>query len=191
MGGWVVVGVIILIAVVSAVSQMIKNQQEQAPRRPRPAGGSASAGGTKAGSGDIDRFLQELDKLRKKQADAGGSPARSAPVPVVKPKAKPRPAVVTPKRSKLDLPPPVVAPRRSDDLPVAAVVPPALPSVAPPQPLPPAMTGTATVSRPPRSQPVTPFGRNLAALLSGPQGLQLAIALQEVLGPPKCKRPPG
>jgi hypothetical protein len=46
---------------------------------------------------------------------------------------------------------------------------------------------TKPVSRP-RPQPKTPLARNLTGLLGSGQGVALAVVLQEVLGPPKCRK---
>ncbi len=49
----------------------------------------------------------------------------------------------------------------------------------------------------PRPAPKTPFAKHLTTLLATPHGLAAAIVLQEILGPPKCRRmsatppPPG
>lgn len=81
--------VFLLIAVItvmiSAVSQMMKNAQAPAPRpqnRPRPA------------SEDIDRFLQEIDRLRKKREEPSEPPVAS-PV-VARPVQRPIPVADTP-----------------------------------------------------------------------------------------------
>src|SRR5438046_10730864 len=95
MFGWIVLGVVILIAVVSAVSQMVRGQGRAAPRRPRPG---RSGGSARTSSGDIDRFLQEIDRLRKK--GEGGAAADKAR-PIAKPVRPPIP-VVEPTRRRID-----------------------------------------------------------------------------------------
>ncbi|MEO2091447.1 MAG: isoaspartyl peptidase/L-asparaginase [Gemmataceae bacterium] len=80
-------------------------------------------------------------------------------------------------------------PAPHDDLPVATVV--GGLSAAP------VVTAPAQLVKPERASAApaglgdaraTPFGRQFAGLLKGPNALALAVALQEVLGPPKCKR---
>jgi hypothetical protein len=187
--GLIVLGVVILIAVVSAISQMVKSQEEANPRDRRPRGGR-SGDGVRTSSGDIDRFLQEIDRLRKKGAPA---PVAEKPRPVAKPARQAIP-VVEPTRRRRE-PEPAIP--RGDDLPVAAVVPPAArqaraAKMAPPDPAQPhaqTIAGLGRVGgRPAAPVPQTEAGRQLIALLRNPQTVPLAVLLQEVLGPPKCKR---
>lgn len=197
MGGWAVVGVIIVIAVVSAISQMLKNQQEQAPRRRiNPAGNRGEP--VRGGSNDIDRFLQELDKLRKKQSGAPSGrteDASSSSPPVVKPKPKPKAKpVATPvpvKKAKS-----VAQPYRSKKSEEALLA-----EIAQASPIydPTAIAGSITtpdrvqsapsgIEKPPRPEPKTLFARDLLGLLSKGEAIPMAIVLSEVLGPPKCKK---
>lgn len=187
---WVIIGFIILVAVVSAVVQMLKSQQQvDAPRRERPARAGGPGGGVKNSPSDIDRFLQELDKLRKKAADGGGKPGpvKAKPAALAAKSKKVVPTVGPAKRPKLELPPAAPArSRRIDELPVAAVVPP----LAAPPPVTAALPSlpASPTARAARPTPATPFGKNLVAILGSPQAVPLAVVLQEVLGPPKCKR---
>jgi hypothetical protein len=147
----------------------------------------------------MDRFLAEIDRLRKKTAEAPPPPPNQAPaVPVVQPEKRqdrqdrqerPRPRVVAEvaELPKQDLgfaapPVPTVAPvQKPGELPVATVV------------TPPSTTGgpaTRVTRLAGRARPVakTPFAKNLTSLLATSQGLALAIVLQEILGPPRCKK---
>lgn len=163
--GTVVIAIIVIGAVIGAVSQVMKKQQEAAPaKRAR----TRQAAPTRTSQGDIDRFLQEIDRLRKK-------PAEPAPV-ASRPKAKVVAAVPTvrqakPVTSRTEFPPAKPAAPQ----PVPVVVPVASPITAP------------AVSKA-QAREMSPFGRNLATLLSGPQAVAMGIVLHEVLGPPKCKR---
>ena len=188
--GWVVLTIVIVVAVISAVSQVLKGQKEAAappPRRarPRPAQGGA---GVRSSSGDIDRFLQEIDRLRKRPAEAA-EPGRSKGRPTATPVRSAGVPVVEPVRARR-LDPPPVAPRL-EDLPVAAVVPPppARPALPPPTPAAPTIAALGKVATATaRKGPQTPFGKDLVAMFSGSrQAIATAVILQEVLGPPKCK----
>jgi hypothetical protein len=206
---WIVLGVVILVAVISAISQMIKNQEESAPKRTR-SGRSGSSGGVRSSSGDIDRFLQEIDRLRNKRGEAGAAEAEK---PKSRPVAKPvRPAipVVEPaRRSRIDTdaaprPVPTSSPSRVEQLPVAAVVPPEPSEPRParqarqarqarPAPPPPAQPHAIAAlgqvaSRPTQAAPRTDAGRQLLVLLQNPQSVPVAVLLQEILGPPKCRQ---
>lgn len=190
---WVVV-VIIVIAVVSAIAQTIKNQQEkeQAPRR--RTNSRANASGVKTGTSDMDRFLQEIEKLRKRAADGGDEPKK----PVAKPAKNPRtvPTVAPTKKSRRDAP--TIQPsRRIEELPTATVVSPPSP---PQQQFPaemstsiaqsaPQLTDRPTVSKAQVSVATSAFGKNLFGMLGNKQSLPLVIVLQEILGPPKSKSP--
>ena len=140
----------------------------------------------------MDRFLAEIDRLRKKTAEAPPPPPNQAPAaPVVQPEKrpdKPRPRVVAEvaELPKQDLgfaapQPPAPPASKPGELPVASVV------------APPSTTGapaTRITRFAGRARPVakTPFAKNLTSLLATSQGLALAIVLQEVLGPPPSKK---
>ena len=203
---WIIIAIVIISTVVGAVAKLLNNLNEMnnAPRnRPpaRPEGGAGGGGGgvVRQSSSDMDRFLAEIDRLRKKNADAP-PPARgeSAPAaPVVQPAKqpeKPRARVVAelaeaaPRPTDTGFGPPVVpmAPAattgpKAGDLPMASVV------------TPPAGTGapaTRVTRIAGRARPIakTPFAKNLTTLLNSGQGLALAIVLSEVLGPPRSKK---
>jgi hypothetical protein len=148
------------------------------------------------GTSDIDRFLAEIDRLRKK-AQGGPAPAPKAkPVvarPVVEAKPKPRP--------RLEMPPgatiPTVAMARpmSAEGPVVRAVPVAAPTVVTPP-------GSVRVEAPEATvrtvkaagqntgsrQQLSPFGRQLSAVLAGKQSLAMGVVLGEIFGPPKCRQ---
>jgi hypothetical protein len=191
MNVWVVV-VIIVIAVVSAIAQTIKNQQEkdQAPRR-RNNNSRANASGVKTGASDMDRFLQEIEKLRKRAADGGDEPKKPAARPAKSARAVP--TVVPAKRSKREAPTVPVS-RRIDDLPTATVVPPP-PSTpfpvdlpTPPPPVPALSLDRPMVSKASSPATATPFAKNLFTMLGNKQSIPTIIVLQEIFGPPKSRR---
>ena len=133
---------------------------------------------------DLDRFLAEIDRLRKK-AEGASSPPPPKAKPVVAKAVSPPPPPPKPKRVRIEEPPVV---------PVA--VPIASPLVAPAVPVkgPQEIREVAKVVAPAaiaaagarKQQPAA--ARNIAAMLANKQSLQLAIIAQEILGPPKCLR---
>jgi hypothetical protein len=157
-GEWIVPVVVLIVWVISTI---MKSREEE-PARPRKAGAEPGRKPT----GEIDKFLQGIDRLRRKSADESRA-ARPAPPPVV----RPVPAVTRVKpasRIEPPAPPPVVVQ-------AAPVVGPAMPS--------------------PRADRVVAGRRQLSGataafhLLRSPRTLASAVVLQEVLGPPKCRRP--
>ncbi|MBX3397749.1 MAG: hypothetical protein KF873_03340 [Gemmataceae bacterium] len=191
MNVWVVV-IIIVIAVVSAIAQTIKNQQEkeQTPRR-RNNNSRANASGVKTGASDMDRFLQEIEKLRKRAADGGDEPKK----PTARPAKTTRgvPTVAPAKKSKRDVPTIPVS-RRIEDLPPATVVPPPPPTPfpveapTPPPPVPALSLDRPMVSKTTRPASATPFAKNLFTMLGNKQSIPTIIVLQEIFGPPKSRR---
>jgi len=207
---WVVLVIVIISTVVGAVAKMLNNMNEMnAQRNARPparAEGGGGGGTVRQSSSDMDRFLAEIDRLRKKNADAPPpQPGQPAPVaPVVQPTKqpdRPRPRVVaelaesasrpdhgfaTPPTATQPPPlpplPPLPTGPRAGDLPVAAVVTPPSGTGAP------VATRVTRIASRPRPVPKTDFARNLTGLLNAGQGLAMAIVLQEILGPPKCQK---
>ncbi|MCZ2341821.1 MAG: hypothetical protein LC104_08500 [Bacteroidales bacterium] len=196
--------IVVISAIIGAVSQMMKNVQAAAPP-PRPGAQPRQSGD------EIDKFLEEIDRLRKRKhaTDTSGAQPVRRPTrtPVATPVAEPtpprreratdapafvpsrvtrlkeRPATppesrpTPPARPRTATPPKSDAPR-VEDLPIAA---PVSPSAArtPPKPAQPADTDESTE-----------FTRTLSGLLGGKDGLSLAIAMQEILNPPRCMRNP-
>ncbi|MFO0849018.1 MAG: hypothetical protein U0871_10770 [Gemmataceae bacterium] len=197
----VIVGISVAISVLSnwLKSQQQTEQAKAAERRStaRRAPAPEARPGKAAGS-DIDRFLEEIDKLRKRSAAEAspGAPVVAKPVVAKSARQTAEPAKPKPKRVVGEPPPfatvppvvqptavvpavPVVSPKRAEQLPVAPVV------AAPPRPAAAGSRPTGTASRTaPRSEVTT----QLAGLLKGKQGLQMAVVLHEVFGPPKCRR---
>ena len=158
----------------------------------------------------MDRFLAEIDRLRRKNAEGGDQqaarpasrPASAAPVAprpaerqrgrVIAELVEPQPAATR----RVDLsamaaPPLAVLPgtlspdardTRVEALPVAAVVGPTSATGAP------AATRVTKLPQRDRPAPKTDLAKNLTGLLTSGQGVAMAIILQEVLGPPKCRK---
>ena len=199
---WLVIIIVIISTVVGAVAKLLNNLNEMNAPRHRPAarpGGGGAGGVVRQSSSDMDRFLAEIDRLRRKNAEAS-PPQRGESVPVApvvqpaKPAEKPRARVVAelaeaqPRPTDTGFGPPVVptAPAattgpKAGDLPVATVVTPPIGTGAP-------ATKVTRLMLRPRPAPKTPFAKNLTTLLGTGQGLALAIVLSEVLGPPKCRK---
>ena len=171
---WIVPAVI---GVVWLLNAILRSRDNDEPVRPaRPAGDRPNAG--RGPTGDIDRFLQEIERMRRKSADERGESERPKPVPRV----RPVPQVVAVPRAR-----PVVRPVRTTEPPPVLVVEAPRAVAALPQPA--AVQPTTRVTRfmdaSRRSTPGTGMALNL---LKSPQSLAAAVVLQEVLGPPKCRR---
>lgn len=198
---WVILAIVVISTVVGAIAKLFNNLNEanaaNAARQRQAAQGGAAAGNNAGGAvrpanSDMDRFLAEIDRLRKKTAEAPPPPQNQAPaVPVVQPARqpdRPRPRVVA---ELVDLPKPDQgfgaspsaqgAQATQAAVAVAAVTAPSGETGAP------ATRVTRLASRP-RPVAKTPFAKNLTALLNSGQGLALAIVLQEILGPARCKK---
>lgn len=200
-----IVTIIIISAVVGAIAQFLNklNEMNAPPRRPgaaRPEGGTV-----RQSDKDMDRFLAEIDRLRRRnQEGAAEQPAPAPAKPVAPPPAprptrqpeRPRPRVVAElaeppaprRREQTDdrgfttphaAPPP--PPSSPGDLPVATVVRPGSSTGAP-------ATRVTTLPQRDRPTPKTDLARNLTGLLNSGQGVAMAVILQTVLGPPKSKQ---
>jgi hypothetical protein len=185
-GLFIFVAIVILSAIIGAVSQALKNQQqaEQARRAQARAANRGGGGAGRAGSSDIDRFLEEIDKLRRKSATGERERERPPAVPVARRAPRPTPADV-----------PTVSPRKprlSEEASRAFEVTAAPPRLAPLPRLEELPTAPVAAGRPigtpPQTRAKTEFATQLGALLGSQQALPLAVVLQEVLGPPKSKR---
>ena len=213
-----IVTIVIISAVVGVIAQFLNKMNEaNAPAR-RPPAARAEGGEARQSDKDMDRFLAEIDRLRKRNQETAGQETapKPAPKPVLPPvapvtrpsrqpdRSRPRviaelaePQLPSRRRDSTDNPAlttrlerreaadaqefPAAALTRPQDLPVAAVVAPLAPS---------AVAVTRVAPLPVRARPTakTELARHLTALLNSGQGVALAVILQEVLGPPKCKQ---
>jgi hypothetical protein len=196
---WIILGIVITVAVVSAIAQAIRKGQEDQPKdEPRRRSTARSGDGVRTGTSEMDRFLQEIEKLRKRTNEGGDAqkpaakPARAASVPTVAPKKSQRSDSI-----------PTVAPKRGiDRLPAAKVLsqPPLTrtSSTEPTQPSQPTLPTQPTMPSAPPSpilagqkaapKPTTPFGENLRTLLGSPGNIATAMVMNEIFGPPKSKQ---
>jgi hypothetical protein len=203
---WIVLIIVIISTVVGAVAKMLNNMNEmnaqrnnRPPARAEGGGGGGGGGAVRQSNSDMDRFLAEIDRLRKKNADAPPpQPGQAAPAaPVVQPTKqpdRPRPRVVAelaepparPGDRDVGFGPPALPAAttgpKAGDLPIATVVTPPSGTGAP------AATRVTRIAGRPRPVAKTPFAKSLTGLLNGGQGLAMAIVLQEILGPPKCQK---
>src|SRR5436190_19262088 len=114
----------VIIFVVWVLNHLLRNRENEEPVRPRAGSPAPNRGATN----DIDRFLQEIDRLRRKGGGRGETAERPAPKPV--PRARPTAQPVPRARP--------VAPIRDFPPVVELVAPvPVLPTAAPPPPGPP------------------------------------------------------
>ena len=150
------------------------------------------------GKSDIDRFLAEIDRLRKKAQGV------AAPPSVAKAKAKPvvAKAVEVKARPRLEMTQGATIPTvggtssrpNQDSIPTARPVTVASPvtprgSVRVEAPEATVQTVRTVVAAGQMSnKSLTPFARQLSALLAGKQSVPMAIVLTEIFGPPKSKR---
>src|SRR6516225_4868154 len=99
---WIVPVIVVIVWVINAI---LKSRENEEPVRPKRPGGGPREGRNPVG--DIDRFLQEIDRLRQKTAEERGQPV---PPPVVRPVPRARPAPTpAPPRPRPAARPPLVA----------------------------------------------------------------------------------
>jgi hypothetical protein len=205
-----IIVIVIISAVVGAIAQFLNKLGEMnAPaRRPPPRrpsrrddeGPAAAPARPPSADRDMDRFLAEIDRLRRKNTDspsAASSPPVAQPVrPSARPVDRARPRVVAELAEPAPPPPPsrrVEQPAQTytphaqpvaaqiEQLPLAQVVAPSSSTGAP-------ATRVTRLSAGPKGVPKSDFAQNLFNLLGSPQGVAIAVVVQEVLGPPKSKR---
>jgi hypothetical protein len=195
MNDWVTYAIPLIALVIWILSNLAKGneQQKKGPaggdqRQPPPQQAQAAAPAQAGRKEKIDQFLQEINERRKQREGQG----RVEPPPRPAPPPQP-PVVVRPKPT----PPPVRAERPTQPQRVLEALPAepileALPSSALEAPLGMALTAQEARllgSTPSVRQTVPTHLRALRSLLESGRGLRTAFMLQEVLGPPRCKKP--
>ena len=134
---------------------------------------------------DLDRFLAEIDRLRKK-AEGASSPPPPKTKPVVARVVSPPPPPKPAKRIRVEEPPiipvavPIAAPLAAPSVPVKGG-PQEIREVA--KIVAPAQIVAAGARK---QQPAA--AKNIAVILANRQSLAMAVVMQEILGPPKCRR---
>lgn len=195
-GGWVFFAIFIGIALISAISHVLKNQQQaEAPRRRQKQQRREQESVRVSSDADQDRFLAEIERLRRK----AGAPK---PVPTVKPVKKPQRPAYVPKLEELPAavvatsppPPPkaafgpIVTPASTTET-IRTIANITLVSK-------PAAAGSTTAAKMASTGTTmggttiaaTRFSRNLLALLQSKDALPMAVVLTEILGPPKSMK---
>jgi len=176
---WIVPVIVVIVWVINAI---LKSRENEEPVRPKRPGGGPRDGRNPVG--DIDRFLQEIDRLRQKTAEERGT----APPPVVRavPRARPVP-VPTPSRQRPAARPPLVV----EPLQVVQPISPRVPIVQPAarhgdtaRTLVPSKAGRMAASY----AVDLPRVSEALNLLRSRQSAATAMVLNEILGPPKCRR---
>ena len=215
MGGMalVVLGLFVLVWIISAV---VKASQDTGPKRPnggRPRPVDAQPRVERTSNSDIDRFMAEIDRLRRKGegAPAGGRAAdepRPAQKPIIDrpPRLESRPKPPEPPRRERERerdrdrerrqrqssrPAPPPPPPRTDPVPVLRPVAPEPPTTSASAPIKPATTAKtkATAVAGASSAASSPVFQTLQTLLRDRNGPAAALILAEVFGDPRARQP--
>ena len=209
----VVLGLFVLVWIISAV---VKASQDTGPKRPqaiRPRPRDPEPRVERTSNTDIDRFMAEIDRLRRKGegAPAGGRPAeqsRPAPKPIIDRPARlePRPKPAEPPRRERERDregdrerrqrqssrpaPPPPPPVRTDPVPILRPVAPEPPSTSASAPIKPATTAKtrATAVAGAASAAHSPVVQVLQTVLRDRNGRAAALILAEVFGEPRGRR---
>src|SRR5262245_11681707 len=215
MGGMalVVLGLFVLVWIISAVVKASQDsggrRNGQAPARPQQQGGNAAPRVERTSNSDIDRFMAEIDRLRRRGegAPAGrpAEPPRPAPRPPEPPRptprAEPRPRPSERRerererdrdRERRTRPTPPPTPPRTEPIPVLRPVAPEAPTpppAAPPPPPKPARPATpAAAAKLTSARPPSPVLEALQAVSKSKQGPAAALILAEIFGDPPGRR---
>jgi hypothetical protein len=202
----VVLGLFVLVWIISAVVKASQNSSPPArsrnvSNRPQPASDAPRVERTT--ETDIDRFMAEIDRLRRR-GEAGVPQGRpgEAPRPTTdtrpSARAEPRPRGPEHRRDRERRPRPVVRPTPpplpTESVPVLrplAPEPPAPPTgpppppPAPPKPVKPAKPAAAAAVK---SAPPSPVLQTIQGVLKTRQGPAAALILAEILGEPPGRR---
>ena len=193
-----IVAIVVISAVVGAIAQFMNKLNEANAPSPRRLDVREPS---RQPDKEMDRFLAEIDRLRKKNAEPA-EPTAAKPQGGAKPNLKPKPAVRVNSRSEkpkgrivAELVEPLPK-RRGNVAPIALPVPP--PDGSTKSEILPIATvlglatlGEVSATKLPqrgRPDPKTNFAKNLTNLLNSGQGAAMAVILQEILGPPKSKK---
>lgn len=205
-------GIMVGLSILGWLTQKLKNSQDRKQverdrerRANSPTVPVVTSSAARPAAADLNRFMEEIDKLRQRGAPGAPPP----PIPQARPMPKAIPVVAAKKKIRLGESAPTTfettaAPIQSrsmnpaDDLPVAAVV---SPTFAPPTIKPTSAKGGAPVVtaavkaisgvtkyKERNTGATTPFGRQLVALLGNANSMPMAVVLQEILGPSKCQQ---
>jgi hypothetical protein len=171
------------------LNNLIRNADDKQARNAQRRAEAEEAQPAEQPKSDVDQFLEEINRMRRRTEP----PRRQEPPEVVRAEPRPSepprpvyvPTVVETPRPERPRPRPAQRPRTQVARPVApkpgAEILDVIPVAAPVAP-----HKAPTVSAPTR-QP-SPAVVQLRSMLRSPGTIQAAIVLQEVLGPPRCRR---
>jgi hypothetical protein len=165
---WIPIVIALILWIISAMARSAKAKEKEKEKPVEPNQGRPPR--RRPSSADIDRFLEEVKRRQMEQRRRQAEPPAVEPVIVVEPAPRPKP-------------PPVRRPplRRAEPVLVAEAIPVAVPVEAARRP--------EIVSAPEMPRAKLPdHVVELERLLRSPQGLRTAFVLNEILGPPRCKR---
>jgi hypothetical protein len=167
----------VIIAIVWILNAVLRNRENDEPVRV-PRGKAGGGRPDRAPASDIDRFLQEIEAM-KKRATAAAPPAPAKPAaPKPRPAARPAGPTARPSTPRVRIivgeAPAVAAP------PAVAVTLPEPPQVRTPRP---SMIAPPAAASPGRRPTI-----NALQLLRSPSAAINAVILSEILGPPKSRR---
>jgi hypothetical protein len=172
----------VFIVVVWIVQYVLRNREKEEPLRAARGKPGDRPANRNPGS-EIDRFLQEIERMKKKSGEERPEPPKPnrAPLPKV------LPVVAKPPRVRPVAPRVSVGPANAESVPVIAIerMPTSTPSAAALRPVGTLVTAPKAIARPRRLSPALD---GALRLLRSPQSAASAIVLNEILGPPKCKR---
>jgi hypothetical protein len=210
---WLIPLVVVFVIILSNLAKITQEEKKNVPRRrPRPAEDNPPR--PRRSPGEIDKFLEEINRRRREGTEQRQPvAAERPPAPSPRPVAERRPRREVPSltqdipsvvpatvRSPAPAPPsvvlmpakqPVPAERGRPAVMVEQVV---VASAVPPLPAAPAAAGGVAPGAPAAVvalKPDTPTAVLLRQLLRSPQSLKTAIVLREVLDGPLCRRGPG
>jgi hypothetical protein len=159
----------VIVVIIYVIGWIVKAKEEIDAKAKRPIG--------KAPGQELDKFLQEIERLRR-QNEAAPEPVARRDVDDLENIEIKRPPVIVPIP-----PPPVVV--RSRPAPTPAPTPsparPRQPKAAKPRP------AAAPASKTPNARP-NELTTGVMALIRNPRTIANAMVLNEIFGPPKSKR---
>lgn len=179
----------VIIVLIWIVNSFLRGNEEEKPgprRRPLPGNEARPGQVPRRPVSDIDRFLEEINRRRRESIERRPSPAPRETVVLAEPIAPPPARSRPPSRPSVPRPAAKPAPKRpslrmTEREPVVEVLP-----IEEPAPAPPPSAYTFPVTGP-STEPAA-GQKSLQDLLRSREGLAAAFLLQEILGPPLCKR---
>jgi periplasmic protein TonB len=174
------------------ISSLVKSAEEK-PKQAKPGEPLPDAVPPRPQS-EVDRFLEEINRMRRRQEEEQRQQEptrRSEPLPPIPPPPPPVVVQVEPKASEPTTAPNFEKPAVVVEKPKTRIVKTRRTEPRPTPPRQPAVIVEATLPHlAPSVQAPTPSPAiaQIYAMLRSPQSIQAAILLQEVMGPPRCRR---